>query len=174
MQNYIEQMVKKKKSKLDILLVLVLSLGSTAVGAALFILSTKIRGIGAFSFLAIAAVFYFSYMLAVSRNIEYEYLMVHDEIEIDKIVNQKKRKRLTVLNVKKMERFSRANADSQFKKSLSDVSIKKVYACEETGAEDLFFALYVEDGVKKLLLFNPCEEIVDMIVKLNPREMFVI
>lgn len=172
METYIEQMIKKKRSKWDILLVLGLSLGSTALAAFLFSLTTKIRGIGGMLFLLIAGIFYFAYTFAVSRNIEYEYSMVNHEIDIDKIANQKKRKRLTVLNVKKMESFGRASASSDYSKLISDVSVKKIYACEDKNSDDTFFAVYFEDGIKKMLLFTPCQDIVDMIVRFNPRGQF--
>lgn len=174
METYIEQMVKKKRSKLDILLVLALALGSTVLAAFLLNLSFYFPAFGSIIFLVIAGVFYFAYMLAVSRNIEYEYAMVGSEIDIDKIANQRKRKRITTVNAKKMDNFGRCSKDSEFSRLFSDVSIKKVYACEDKDSDDTFYVVYFEDGIRKMVLFTPNQEIVDMIVKYNPREQYVI
>jgi len=170
--DYIEQMVVKKRSKADIFLVLAVALGSIAVVALAFALLFAVRGLAIFLFLIVAGVIYFAYNFSVSRNVEYEYSMVANEIEVDKILNQTKRKRMTVLNVKKLTDFGRVSQSSECRKLLSDVAVKKIYACEDKNADDTFFAVYVEDGITKMLLFTPCEEIVEWIVKYNPGKQF--
>lgn len=176
MEVFIEQMVRKCRSKSDILVVLGLSLGSTIIGFLLFslMMSTMGRHFSSILFLAIAAVFYFAYNLATARNIEYEYSMVNHEIDIDKIANQKRRKRLTTVNVKNLEEFGRKCKNPRCEQLMSDVSVKKIYACEDKNAEDTFYAVYFEDGVRKMILFTPKTEIVDLIVKFNPREQYII
>lgn len=174
MEIFIEQIVSKKKSVFDIVLVFVLLTAATGVAFLLFNFSYMYPSFGTVLFLAIAAVYYFSYTFAVSRNLEYEYSMVNHEIDIDKIMNRKKRKRITTLNVRKMECFGKKSKSSDFNKYYSDVAIKKLYACEDKNDDELYFAVFVNDGTKFMLLFNPKEEIVEKIVKFNPREAFEI
>lgn len=49
-------------------------------------------------FLLIAAIIYLAYLLCAKMNIEYEYIMTGDIIDIDKIVNKKRRRRLMTFN----------------------------------------------------------------------------
>ena len=170
MDIFIEQIVKKKKTAMDVVAVLALALGSTFLSFILFSLSAMFPAVGSIIFLVIALVFYLAYNLAVSRNLEYEYSMVNNEIDIDKIANQKKRKRLITLDVKKMEAFGKKS--SQCAHYLSDASVKKIYACRDKEAEDVYYAVFFNDAVKTMLLFSPKQDIVDMIVKLNPRESY--
>jgi len=170
MDIFIEQIVKKKRTAFDVVVVLALALGSTFINFILFNVSALFPAVGSIMFLVIALVFYLAYSLAMSRNLEYEYSMVNNEIDIDKIANQKKRKRLITLDVKKMEAFGKKS--SQCERYLTDSSIKKIYACSDKDAEDVYYAVFFNDAVKTMLLFNPKQDIVNMIVKLNPRETY--
>ncbi len=174
MENYIEEMVVKKRSGMDVLLVLALGLACTFIGFLLFNLSAMFPALSSIFFFVIVGCFYLAYTFSVSRNLEYEYSMVNHEIDIDKIANRKKRKKMTVLNVKKMEAFGKKGKDSQYEKFLLDFSVKKVFACRDKKADDVYYAVYFEDGVRKMLLFSPSQDIVDRIVKLNPRETYAI
>ncbi len=174
MNTFIEEMVVKKRSGLDILLVLGLAVACTFVGILMLNLSMFFPALSTIFFFVIVGVFYLAYIFSTSRNIEYEYAMVNHEIDIDKIANRKRRKKLTSLNVKNMESFGKKGRDSQYDKFLADIAIKKVYACRDKNADDVYFAVYFEDGIRKMLLFSPSQKIVDMIVKLNPREAYAV
>lgn len=172
MEVFIEQIVRKRRTFADTLIVLALAVASVILSMFLFLLSAKFSMLGTIFIFAIAAVFYFAYILATSRNLEYEYSMVNHEIDIDKIMNQKRRKRLITLNVKKMEAFGKKGRGADYEKYISDSSVKKIYACADKTADNVFYAVYFNEGTKYMLIFSPKQEIVDMIVKFNPREKF--
>ena len=172
MEVFIEQIVKKRRSLSDALIVLALSAASVILSLFLFLLSAKFSMFSTIFIFAIAAVFYFAYLFATSRNLEYEYSMVNHEIDIDKIMNQKRRKRLITLNVKKMEAFGKKGRGADYERYISDSSVKKIYACADKTADNVFYAVYFNEGNKYMLLFSPKQEIIDMIVKFNPRENF--
>lgn len=63
------------------------------------------------AFLIAAGVFaFFAYKLRQSMNIEYEYLVLGNDMYIDKVINQKKRKRLQILRISKVSFFAPINA----------------------------------------------------------------
>ena len=172
MEGFIEQIVRRRRTFADTLIVLGLAAASVILSLFLFLLSAKFSMLSTIFIFAIAAVFYFAYILASSRNLEYEYSMVNHEIDIDKIMNQKRRKRLITLNVKKMEAFGKKGRGADYDKYISDSSVKKIYACADKTADNVFYAVYFNEGTKYILIFSPKQEIVDMIVKFNPREKF--
>ena len=175
MDIFIEEMIERKRKWYDVLFVLALAGFSTLVTVVMFSVSVSMPAISSLSFFIIVGVYYVSYRVAVSRNVEYEYAMVGNEIDIDAIINRKKRKRLTTVNARKLEEFGRRSKDaSTFEKYASDITVKKVYACRDKSDADVCFAVYVEDGIKKILVFDPCDEIIETVVKFNPRKTFAV
>ena len=171
MEFYIEEIVERKKTPLQVLTVLGLSLACLAMAGFVFmVLMPMVPMFGSMLFMLLVLMFYLAYQLAVSFNVEFEYSMVNSEIDIDKIVNQRKRKRLTTVDVKKLEAFGMVNESSEFAKFASDISIKKIYAARERKASDSYFAVYTDNGIRTLLVFNPGDKIIDMIEKLKPKK----
>ena len=61
-----------------------------------------------------------------------------------------------------------------FNLNMQDRSLKKIYACTDLNAEDLCFMIYIYDnGSRKMLLFNPNEEIKEGIRRYNPQKVFL-
>ncbi len=172
MDIFVEQLVKKKKEPKDFLIVLA---GVVCVFVVLFVLSFAfvIPGIG-FAIFALCVIFmYLIYFLITSINQEFEYCFTNGMLDVDKIINMRKRKRLQEINVRKMEMLG-DRQHSSFRKYLEDGGLKKIYACTHKGADDLCFMVFLdEEGNKKMLLFNPNDQIVDGIRKYNPQKVFL-
>ena len=172
MDIFVEEIVRKRKTFSDIIKVLGLVLAATIFAAIIFMVVLPMAPqFGSVLFLVIVAGYYGAYWLATSLNLEYEYSLVSHEIDVDKIMNRKKRKRLTTVDIKKIDAFGYKDSKShEYQKFLADVSVKKIYACEDKTAGDCFFVVYFEDSLKKMLVFSPTDKIVELIEKMAPKK----
>ncbi len=170
MDIFVEQLVKKKRGLKEIMIVLASILGAIVVlWLMTFAFVLPFIGFGVF---AICVIFmYLLYFLVTSINQEYEYSFTNGILDVDKIINMRKRKKMLEINVRKMEVMGDRKAP-EFQKYMSDSSVKKVYACTQKDAEDLCFLVFMdESGKNRMLLFNPNEKIVDAIRRYNPQKV---
>ncbi len=171
MDIFVEEMVQKKKSVIDLLLILFMSFSAVLITfVILTVVLPKAISYAPVLFLLIAAIFYLAYLTASSTNVEFEYSLVNNEIDIDKITNKKKRKRLTTVKLRNLESFGRLS-DGDFLRYSKDPIVKKVFASVSRKDEDNFFLVYTENTIKKLVVFTPSEKIVEIIEKLNPKKV---
>lgn len=170
MDIFVEQLVKKKRGIKELLTVLASILGVLVV---LWIVpfAFMIPGVG-FALFALCVIFiYLLYFLITSINQEYEYCFTNGILDVDKIINMRKRKKMLEINVRKMEMMG-TSTSAEFGKYMADSSVKKVYACTHKAAEDLCFLIFPEESGKNImLLFNPNEKITDAIRRYNPQKV---
>lgn len=170
MDVFVEQMVVKRKTGKDLARTAACALGGAI--ALFLIVSFLGQFLGVLSFLIVAAVFYLLYQVVIGSNIEYEYSFTNGAMDVDKIIAARRRKRLTALNAREIEMMG-TKRNSGFEGYMKNGEIKKVFACASIDDDDVYFVLYTEDGVKKLLLFNPNERIRDGFRRLNPQKVFL-
>lgn len=80
--------------------------------------------------------------------IEYEYIVTNDDLDIDKIIGQRKRKRLITINLKTVKELEPYTNDTDLRADAT------VIAHDGTG-EDLRYLISESDGGVIALLFNP-------------------
>ncbi len=173
MDIFIEEMVKKRKTALS----LVLSVVSIFFGSiAIFLLFTIVLPIFYhFSSLIVplaALIVYGIYLLISSFNAEYEYSLVNSEIDIDKITNKRKRRRLTTAYIQRLEAFG-TTKNPDFARYKKNTSVKKIYACRDKNFDDIFFLVYNIGAERVMLFFNPSDRIISEIAKRNPKKQLL-
>ncbi len=171
MEVFIEEMVEKKRTAKDILMAFGLMFLSVALCFVLMVVVMPMvpPTLSGIAFLLIFGIFYAAYKLSTSLNVEYEYSLVNTEIDVDKIVNKKTRKRLTTAKITKLESYGVYSENSgEYEKYLADSSVKKIFACDDKNNENRFFIVYMENTVKTMLVFNPSGKIADIITRVNP------
>lgn len=170
MDIFIEYMVKKKKGMQDYLLMFGISLfGVAALFLVFVILMSIIPQIASIILLLVVGGFYGIYRLITSFNLEYEYSLVNSEMDVDKIINVRKRKRLTTVNLKGLEAFGTIGGSrSEYESYLRKANVEKIFACIDKNDDSACFAVYNEKEHQKMLVFNPNDKMVDRIKKLNP------
>ena len=100
-------------------------------------------------------------------NVEYEYLFLNGDLDIDKIMNKSKRKRVFSTNVKEMELFAPVNSErlEQFKNS-------KVINLSSGRADARLYAMIVaNNGQTAKLIFEPNDTIIEGLFMLAPRKV---
>lgn len=171
MDIFIEEVVNKEKTLGDKLLMMVIILLCAIVSGALYFLAMFILPqFAPVILLIILAIVYITYLFIGNFNLEYEYALVNSEIDIDKIAAKKRRKKLTSVNLLDLHSFGKKDSQD-YSKYLRDISIKKVFAGRRKDGDDIYFLVYTEATVKKMLVFSPTEKIISVIEKLNQRKI---
>lgn len=162
MDNYSEQLVTKVRTTADtVKLVLTVLLSALIAAAAVFFaLVTR------FTLLILlgVAVFFFGFWLVSGMGIEYEYIITNTELDIDKIIGKRKRKRMITIDLTRTEDFAPINGTSPD----CDVTVRA-----STGLEKNIHYLLAEhkDYGKVKLIFNPNQKTRDAIALALPREL---
>ncbi len=172
MDIFIEEIVERKRTAKDVAIVFGLMVLSVIFAYLLLVVVFPlVPQFGSVLFVLTASVIYIAYRFSMSFNVEYEYSLVKNEIDIDKIMNKRKRKRLTTVNIKGLEAFGRCNGNHEYKRFSDDISVKKIYACEKVNDENNYFVVYFENSMRVMTVFSPSEKIVEVIEKLNPKRV---
>ncbi len=172
MEIFIEEMVRKTKTSRDYLLMGgIVALAAVLVFIMVGVLMPMFSAFGSIIFLLAAGVIYGAYYLIVSSNLEYEYSLVNTEIDIDKIMNKTRRKRITTASIRGLEAFGTKNSPD-YNRYLTNSVVSKIYACSDKNADDVFFMVYNQGEKKNMLIFNPSERIIEQIAKRNPQKQF--
>ncbi|HOQ75894.1 MAG TPA: DUF6106 family protein [Thermoclostridium sp.] len=164
MDVFIEKIVRRKKTPVDITYMVMLFI--TALLASYFALLF----LGFFAPIVIAGLFYVAYYLAAMRNIEYEYIVTNGDLDIDMIINQRKRKRVFSANCKEFEVVARVNSD-QYTPQIRQTKTVPDYSSNDPQKEK-WFVFMSQEGAQKVLLFEPEERMIDNFRTFIPRKVF--
>lgn len=161
--SYVEWLVAKKSKPTDILIKGV-AIGLTAV---LFLI-----GLVAFPFfLAGIAGAVLCYLFLPYLSLEYEYLYVSKELQIDKIMSKTKRKKAAEYSLDKMEIFAREGS-FQLDEFKNRQMTTKDYTSGEKDA--VRYIMVINDGNEcKRICLEPNEEMVNAIKNQFPRKVFI-
>ena len=167
---YIELLVKKKKTSTDTLLK-VLMIGATVIfvlGGILFnpiiLLLAVVMGV-------------VDYFKLPSLDLEYEYLYVNGELDIDKIMSKQKRKRVGSYDMKKveivapkMEILAPENShELDSFRNRKDIKVHD-YSSLEENAKTFGMAINGDKGME-LIYFDPNEAIIKDMQRIAPRSV---
>ncbi len=120
-----------------------------------------------FWLLLIAASWYGAYMLMKSRMTEYEYTLTNSEMDIDKIMAKRRRKRVLSVDFKNAEICARIN-DESFKTNVENpVGIQKTYDFTGICENDIYFADFQTSGGKIRVLFQPSDSMKEYLKLVN-------
>lgn len=99
--------------------------------------------------------------------IEYEYVFTNGEIDVDKIVEMKKRSRAANFNIKNVELLAPEN--SQSVKDFANAPTKVLNLYPKTTDRNLYVAMVTGGNERVQIRFVPDEEFVNLCYKYNPR-----
>ncbi|NLM75704.1 MAG: hypothetical protein GX187_06400 [Clostridiaceae bacterium] len=163
MDIFLEKIVKKQKNVLDFLIIIGIVLAAIILSYLLLIL------VPGFSTFLVVGVIYLAYWLITNRNIEFEYAVTNGDLDIDKIINQRKRKRIFSGNVKEFEVVARVNSD-KYTNQIKQCKNVKDYSSNNKNAEVWF--IYINKGEPTVILFEPTPKMVDSLFTFAPRVVY--
>lgn len=150
MDNIAEQLVEKRRTSADLIKKVLISVAALIVASFLM-------------FIAIISGFYVTVIFAVGAlagaiwllgnfNVEYEYIITNNEMDIDKIIGRRKRKRMITVDFQRAEDFAPYTSDNDVK---ADATVHAY-----TGSEkDAYYLVVTHNDYGKVkVIFNPNEK----------------
>ncbi len=153
MDTFMEKLVTKKKSMADHLITVGIVLAAMLLIMIVLIIPV-LQELG-ISLIIAAGIAYLGYRLLSSRNVEYEYIVTNGDLDIDKIVSRRKRKRIFSANCKEFDIVAPVRSDS-YNRSSQEIK-KKIDASSSTASTDAWFASLNYKGEKTIVIFEPDE-----------------
>lgn len=164
MDVFLEKIVQKRKDAKDYLIIIAV----VVVSAILILLS--LNYLYGMSLFFIAAICYAAYLVITSRNIEYEYAVTNGDLDIDKIIAQRKRKRIFSANCKNFEIVAKVKS-SHFSDHYK--TFKNQLNC--TGSmnnDDVYFIVLNYNNEQTVVYFEPNEKMLENFKIYIPRKVF--
>jgi hypothetical protein len=158
MDNFHEQLVSTEKS-------LTYKLANYGFYILIFLAVVSMSFIALFGLYLVlaAAVFFIKKQLYV----EYEYAFTNGEMDIDKIVEAKKRSRVLNFDIKNAELL--APEDSQYVKDFANKPGRVLKLYPKNADRKVYVAMITRGNERLQLRFTPDEEILNLCYKYNPR-----
>lgn len=175
MDYYIEELMPKNKDKNDWVFILgIIFCGITVtaliIGLVIGMLfsSNSIfnQYVITLSPLAIAAVWYGVYKVCNSRSVEYEYTVINNNLDIDKILGKKTRKKLVSIDIKNATLIAKVD-ELDLNKLPSRIKVYDYSALNK--ALDTYFIDCMADGERCIVIFQPTSSMVEAFWKFNPK-----
>jgi len=109
-----------------------------------------------------------AYLLKTFNYVEYEYLYIDKELQIDRILAQNSRKRMETLDLNELEVLAPVRSHELDRYRNRNVKIKDY----SSGAEENNTSKYMLVVNEKQIIFEPTEEMVKTIKMFAPRKVF--
>jgi len=167
MDTFIEKIVAKKKDFKDVLITIAVILGALI----LIPVVLNIPIINQFALIIITGIIYLAYRLIRARNIEYEYLVTNGDLDIDIIIDQRKRKRIFSANCKDFDILAKVKS-RHFNSSVQNIQ-KRIIAASDINSPDAYFFTMNYQGEKTLVVFEPDERMLNNFRLFIPRKINV-
>jgi len=165
---FIEKLVKHKRTGAEIMLAVMIVFTALILIILSFLIPLMIQiNLYAVSIFVSFAIGYAAFRLITGLSREYEYSIVSDDLIIDRIIAQRKRKNLFRGSCKEftiLAPVTYSEFDSYLQKQLSHLDLR---SGEDHGC-DWFFVTKAKDKML-LVLFEPDERFINAIRKINPR-----
>jgi hypothetical protein len=164
-----EKIVVKRKTFKDNLIVAGIILGTfIAIVAVLNVPIIAKLGMGLF---LAAGFIYLAYRLITARNVEFEYVVTNGELDIDKIVSKRKRKRVFSASCKEFDILAKVKS-SNFNHNVQEIK-KRIDASSSLDSPDAYFATLNYKGEKTVIIFEPDERMLNNFKIFIPRKMLL-
>ena len=163
MDNFCEQLVAKKRTGADIAKIVLTLLGSMLLGSAVIYFALisvfLVLILGGMIIIGLGA------WIAAGFGVEYEYIVTNNEMDIDKILGKRKRKRMITVDLTRAVAFEPYTGQDD-QDTEADVIVQA-----STGTEEDAYCLVCEhnDYGKVKVIFNPNERTRDSIIQELPR-----
>ena len=161
MDTFFEQIVRIKKSGSTLALVIFIWFLAISVAAFLFFFPL----LGALTAIVIIGILYGAWWLTTKFNVEYEYIVTNEDMDVDKIINKSSRKRLasiTLSKVERVEKFNPALIQNVKKESL-------LFACGQNDPNAYLIVTSPDDSKVNYIVFSPNEKLQAAIKKSLPK-----
>ncbi len=124
--------------------------------------------------IVVAALWYFCYRLICRQSIEYEYIFVNGDLEIDTIYAKRTRRTMVTLRVADISHMARRD-DVHYEKNYDDIPqhLLLMDATSNVAGAKVYYADFLYNAERTRLLFEPNDKILEMMQKYNPKRIHI-
>ncbi len=167
MDVFVEYLVKKKNGGKELLLQILTVIGALLVFALMMVLGGIFPVVSMVTTLLAFGALYGGYLLIISMNVEYEYIVTNGEMDVDKIIARRRRKRLITANARTFEKFGPFKAAEHANEQYEN----RIYACTDPADPGCFYAVFTHAKTgRTLLVFSPNDRVLDAMKSFIPRQ----
>ena len=166
MDIFVEKIVKHKKTSAD----LVFNIGIILGGIGIAVILLFVPYINNFWFILVAAIIYGVYYLLTSRSVEYEYVVTNGDLDIDKIISKRKRKRIFSASCKEFGVVARITSEN-LKQEVKNAK-QQILAVSSMESPDVYFISLTYKSDKTVLFFEPDKRMLDAFKVYIPKKVF--
>jgi hypothetical protein len=157
MDSFIEKIVARKKEPLDyIQITAAIFLGIMIIFAGMFI-NIPNAVVQFMPFIWVAAI-YGIYFFIRTKNIEFEYAVTNGDMDIDKIIARKKRKRIFSGHSKNFEIVAKVHSE-KYSPNYASIN-KKIIAVSSMDQDDVYFLVTQFNSERTIVYFQPNEKMI--------------
>jgi hypothetical protein len=113
---------------------------------------------------------YGCFVLRNNQRIEYDYTFTNGILDIAKVINNNKRKKLLSADIREFEVVA-PTSDDGFQRMLHHKGIEKRYNYFLNRGGGLYYGVFTHDGAKSMLVFEPSEKLLKLFKIFNPRNV---
>lgn len=167
MDVFCEYMVKRKKTGIDILYEAVCLFVAISLSAIVFLLCFGV--LKGFEVFIIAGIWYLAVKFLGKTNVEYEYILTNNILDIDRIMSKKTRKRIISIDFTEVTECRYAeNSDRD-----RNVPFKTMDMSGDLTDDGVYLIDFSKDGEKCRAFFRPNGKILENLKMMNPRKVTV-
>lgn len=165
MDIYKEQNVVRMQGSNDRFSKIAILIIGVIVAFGVFFLTAQF-GVGGMGILLAAGALYGAYYLTTGFDNEYEYLLTNGEMDFDKIIAQRSRKRLVTVRLDTAKEFAEFTENTEL-----DSSANMVYADDNTGENVWYLRVDHKELGDTYVIFTPNEEMRELMIRFMPRQL---
>ncbi len=158
MDVFTEHIVERKKNFKDYLAIVGIFLATVVLMCISgFFLFTKY---GSLIFLLSVGIVLGSYYIICMFNVEYEYIVTNGEMDVDSIMNRKKRKRVISVAAKTFELVAPVG-EREFSAEENGSFTRVINVSSTKNGENAYYTIFSKDGQRIKLIFEPTEKMLE-------------
>lgn len=160
---YAEYLVPRKPSAVDMLKKGLIGVAAAALAAGFFLVFFMMFPL---NLTGVVLIFYLAYLLITNIDVEYEYIVSNGEMDVDKVMGRRKRKRLVTAPISEFTAFGKLSEAPEEPDDCTTVLADDGYS------ENRYFADFVHKSVGNVrIIFSPSEKILDGMELFLPRQL---
>jgi hypothetical protein len=109
------------------------------------------------------------FRLQSRTNVEFEYIVTNDSMDVDKIIAQRKRVRIFSAECKDFDAVGRVKGPGHGPHITNSAQV--IFAGTDMNSEDLYFVSLSYKGRKTVLYFEPDKRILDSFKRFIPKKL---
>ena len=149
---FTEHLIKRQKGISDFLVMFLAAFAGVFITLFLFLSGLLfVQLVGQILTIGVVALWWGVYFVVTSRSLEFEYILTNGELDVDKVIGRRKRKRLFSVNAKEIEIIT---AEKNYTGN-ADVVID---ASSHSKNSVNFVLIALKDGKRTKVIFNPSEK----------------